>query len=401
MINTGALAGRTVFISGASRGIGEAIAVKCARDGANVAIAAKTAEPHPKLPGTIYTVAEKIEKAGGKALPCLVDIRDESAVQKAVAEAAKTFGGIDICINNASAISLTGTAETPMKRFDLMMGINTRGTYCVTQACLPHLKKSSHAHVLNNSPPLNMSPIWFKNHVAYTMAKYGMSMCVLGMAEELKDYNIGVNAIWPATAIATAAIDLIGGAEMMKTSRKPDIMADAAYAILCRDPTKFTGNFCIDEEIVQSEGVTDLDQYHHSPGEPLSPDFFLGDSYPAAEKLVSGDSGGSSGGISEMMNKFRPLLTPEVMNSTAIVFAVDFGEGGKWTFDMKDKGTISDSDDSPADVTFQMTEDVFVSIVKGEIQSTAAFMSGKMKIKGNLMEAMKLEGLFKKMRTKL
>lgn len=396
------LAGRTIFISGASRGIGEAIAVKCARDGANVAIAAKTAEPHPKLPGTIYTVAEKIEAAGGKALPCLVDIRDEHAVKKAVQETVDKFGGIDICINNASAISLTGTAETPMKRFDLMMGINTRGTYAVTQACLPYLKKSTHAHVLNNAPPLNMSPIWFKNHVAYTMAKYGMSMCVLGMAEEFRDYKIGVNAIWPATAIATAAVDMLGGDAMMNSSRTPAIMADAAYAMLCRDPAKFTANFCIDEEIMIEEGVTDLDQYAHCPGTPLSPDFFIGDSYPVPDPETGVSLGQkSAGGIGAMMDKFRPLLTPEVMHKTNIVFALNFGEGENWTFDMKNKGTISNNDDTPADVTFQMTEEVFLKIVKGEIQSTAAFMSGQMKISGNLMQAMQLEGLFKQMRTKL
>lgn len=401
MINSGILAGRTIFISGASRGIGEAIAVKCAKDGANVVVAAKTAEPHPKLPGTVYTVAESIEKAGGKALPCIVDIRDEVAVKRAVDEAVNKFGGIDICINNASAISLTGTEDTPMKRFDLMMGINARGTYCVTQACLPHLKKSSYAHILNNSPPLNMSPIWFRNHVAYTMAKYGMSMCVLGMAEEFADYKIGVNAIWPATAIATKAAEFIGGETLMNISRTPQIMADAAYAMLCRDPTKFTGNFCVDEEVLREEGITDFDQYHNCPGYPLAPDYFLGDTYPNEENTDLGPTPTASSNISKTMEKFRPILTPEIMSKIPIVFAIQFGESGTWTFDLKDKGTISENDDTPADVTFVMNEELFLKIVKGEVQSTAAFMSGQMKIKGNLMEAMKLEGLFKKMRAKL
>ena len=392
------LAGRTAFISGASRGIGESIALKLAKDGANVVVAAKTAEPHPKLPGTVYTVADKIEKVGGKALPCIVDIRDETSVKEAVKKAADHFGGIDICINNASAISLTSTLDTPMKRFDLMMSINTRGTYCVSQACLPYLKNSSHAHILNNSPPLNMNPVWFKHHVAYTMAKYGMSMCVLGMSEEFRSDNIGVNAIWPATAIATAAIDLIGGDAMRNASRKPEIMADAAYAILSKDPSKCTGNFYIDEDVLKAEGITDLDQYHHSPGNELAPDFFIGDSYPMPESTES--SGVVDIDIPSMMEKFKPLMTPELVSKTGLVFSIDFGNS-VWSFDLKDSGSIAIDSNLEADVLFEMNEDTFVKIVKGEIQSTAAFMAGQMKIKGNIMEAMKLESLFKKMRSKL
>ena len=269
------LEGKVLFITGASRGIGKAIALRAAKDGARIVIAAKTAEPHPKLPGTIYTAAEEIEAAGGKALPLMVDIRHEEQVAQAVAKTVETFGGIDICINNASAISLTGTLETPMKRFDLMHSINMRGTYAVSQACIPHLKKAKNPHILNLSPPLNMSPRWFKNHVAYTMAKYGMSMCVLGMAAELEEDGIGVNALWPRTTIATAAINMVGGEEMMRQSRKPEIMADAAHAILTSDARSCTGNFFIDEDLLRSRGVTDFEPYAMVKGEQLLPDFFL------------------------------------------------------------------------------------------------------------------------------
>jgi citronellol/citronellal dehydrogenase len=267
---------RTLFITGASRGIGLAIAKRAARDGANIVIAAKTTEPHPRLPGTIYTAAKEIEEAGGRALPCVVDIRDESQIAAAVAEAVATFGGIDILVNNASAISLTGTVATPMKRYDLMHGVNTRGTFACSQACIPHLKKSSNPHILNNSPPLNMEARWFAPHVAYTMAKFGMSMCVLGMAEELRPDGIAVNALWPRTVIATAAVqNLLGGDEAMRGSRKPEIMADAAYAILTRPSREFTGNFCIDEEVLRADGITDLDRYAVTPGAALLPDFFV------------------------------------------------------------------------------------------------------------------------------
>jgi citronellol/citronellal dehydrogenase len=269
------LQGKTLFITGASRGIGLAIALRAARDGANIVIAAKTTEPHPKLPGTIYTAAEEIAAAGGKALPLAVDVRDESQVLAAVARAVETFGGIDILVNNASAISLTGTLETPMKRFDLMHQINTRGTYLCSQACLPQLKKARNPHILNLAPPLNMAAKWFKNHVAYTMAKYGMSMCVLGMAEEFADDGIAVNALWPRTAIATAAIAMIGGPGMLAGCRTPAIMADAAHAILTRDSRSYTGQFAIDEDLLREAGATDFDSYSASPGSTLITDFFL------------------------------------------------------------------------------------------------------------------------------
>lgn len=273
---TSTLAGKTLFITGASRGIGKAIALRAAKDGANIVIAAKTTEEHPKLPGTIYTAAKEIEAAGGKALPCVVDIRDEAQIAAAVAKAVETFGGIDILINNASAISLTGTVATTMKRYDLMHGVNTRGTFACSQACIPHLRKAQNPHILNNSPPLNMEPRWFGPHVAYTMAKFGMSMCVLGMAEELKPEGIAVNALWPRTVIATSAVqNLLGGDATMRGSRTPEIMADAAYAILTKPSREFTGNFCIDDEVLKQEGVTDLSKYQSVPGAELYPDFFV------------------------------------------------------------------------------------------------------------------------------
>lgn len=269
------LKGKTIFITGASRGIGLAIALRAARDGANIAIAAKTAEPHPKLPGTIYTAAEEIEKAGGKALPLMVDIRFEDQVAAAIQETVKAFGGIDILVNNASAISLTGTLETPMKRYDLMHQINTRGTYCCSQAAIPYLKQAANPHILNLSPPLNMSAKWFQNHVAYTMAKYGMSMCVLGMAAEFADAGIAANALWPRTGIATAAIANLGGDVMMASCRKPEIMGDAAWWILTQPSRECTGNFFIDDDVLAKHGVTDFEQYAVTPGAKLMPDFFI------------------------------------------------------------------------------------------------------------------------------
>jgi citronellol/citronellal dehydrogenase len=270
------LKGKTIFISGGSRGIGLAIAKRAAEDGANIIIAAKTAEPHPKLPGTIYSAAEEIEQAGGRALPVVCDIRDDKAVTAAVTEGAEEFGGIDICVNNASAISLTPTLQTPMHRFDLMHQVNTRGTFLVSKTCLPHLLQSDNPHILNLSPPLNMVEKWFKNHVAYSIAKFGMSMCVLGMAGEFREKGIAVNALWPRTAIATAAIkNLLGGDEMINRSRKPEIMADAAHFILTQPSREFTGNFCIDDEILERAGVTDLTPYAVDPSNELMPDFFV------------------------------------------------------------------------------------------------------------------------------
>ena len=272
------LQGKTLFISGASRGIGLAIAKRAARAGANIAIAAKTAEPHPKLPGTIYTAATEIEEAGGKALPILCDIRFEDQVQAAIQQAVDTFGGIDICINNASAISPTGTLDTEMKRYDLMNEINTRGTFLVSKTCIPHLIKGNNAHILNLAPPLDMDAKWFAPHVAYTIAKMGMSLCTLGMSKELAPHKIAVNSLWPLTAIDTAAIrNVLGDDNMVKGCRLDSIMADAAYAILCRDSSTCTGNFYIDEAVLREEGVTDFDKYAVEPGADLFRDFFVPD----------------------------------------------------------------------------------------------------------------------------
>jgi citronellol/citronellal dehydrogenase len=270
------LQGKTLFITGASRGIGLAIAIRAARDGANIVIAAKSDTPHKYLSGTIYTAAEEIEAAGGNALPLRVDIRDQLAVEDAVQQAVDRFGAIDICINNASAISMTGTLETDMRRYDLMHAINARGTYLVSRACLPHLLKAANPHVLNLSPPLDMKPNWFGPHVAYTMAKFGMSMCVLGMAEEFKGQGIAFNALWPRTAIATAAMEFaITGAEGLKGCRTVDILSDAAYVILTRSSRECTGNFFIDDVMLYDAGVRDFDQYRVDPSQNLIPDFFV------------------------------------------------------------------------------------------------------------------------------
>lgn len=273
------LAGRTLVITGASRGIGLAIAKRAAADGANIVLLAKTTEANPKLPGTIYSAAEEVVAAGGQALPVATDIRDENAVAAAVAAAVERFGGVDILVNNASAISLTPTPMTPMKRFDLMFGVNVRGTYCCTQACLEELKKSAKAgrnpHVLNMSPPLSMKEHWFKGHVAYTMAKYGMSECTLGHAGEFRPFGIGVNSLWPRTAIATAALQMIPGVDT-NLCRKPEILADAAYLILTSDAKTTTGNFFIDDTLLAQHGVTDFDRYAVVPGtKNLIPDFFV------------------------------------------------------------------------------------------------------------------------------
>jgi citronellol/citronellal dehydrogenase len=270
------LRGKTLFITGASRGIGLAIGLRAARDGANVAIAAKTAEPNPKLPGTVFTAADEIDKAGGKGLGIVCDIRFEEQVAAAVKKAVEKFGGIDILVNNASAISLTRTEDTPMKRYDLMHQINTRGTFVCSQACIPFLKKASNPHILNISPPLNMEERWFAPHVAYTMAKFGMSMCVLGMAGELRGDGIAVNALWPRTAIATAAVqNLLGGETAIRGSRKPAIMGDAAHAILTKPSREFTGKFCIDDEVLLAEGKSDLGEYAMDPTASLLPDYFI------------------------------------------------------------------------------------------------------------------------------
>ncbi|XP_075228738.1 hydroxysteroid dehydrogenase like 2 [Lycorma delicatula] len=426
MINSGKLAGRTIFITGASRGIGKAIALKAAQDGANIVIAAKTAEPHPKLPGTIYTAAKEIEDAGGKALPCVVDVREESQVTAAVENAVKKFGGIDIVVNNASAINLTGTLETDMKRYDLMHNINTRGTFLVSKVCLPYLKKSPSPHILNLSPPLTMTPHWFRDHVAYTMAKYGMSMCVLGMAEEFRNDKIAVNALWPKTAIHTAAIEMLTGPDSGRHSRKPEIVADAAYAIFCRDPanSKNTGNFYIDEDVLKEEGLSQvqLDQYACDPSnkDNLMPDFFL-DGYTThnvgtgakefheKQNKTSSESSKSAapsgGSVQGIFNAIEANLSNELVSKTQAIFQfnVTGSEEGIWFVDLKSgsgaagKGKPS----STPDATLTMDSKNFFEMFSGKLKPAAAFMTGKLKISGNLQKAMKLEKLMGALKAKL
>ncbi len=270
-----ALQGKTLFITGASRGVGKAIALRAARDGANIVVAAKSVRSRDQLPGTIFSAAEEIEAAGGRALPVQTDIREEEQIGHAIELAVKTFGGIDILVNNASAIYLAGTADTPLKRFDLMHAVNVRGTFACTQACLPHLIKAENPHVLTLSPPLNLEPCWFGDHLAYTLSKYGMSMCVVGMAEEFRGHGIAVNALWPRTVIATAALAMLGGRVKPEQCRTPEILADAAHAIFTRDSRNCTGNFFIDDEVLAAEGVTDLSGYAVAPGAELYPDLFL------------------------------------------------------------------------------------------------------------------------------
>ncbi len=275
------LKGKTLFVTGASRGIGLAIALRAARDGANITIAAKTAEPHPKLPGTIHTAAAEIEAAGGRALPLMVDVRDEEQVKTALERTAAEFGGIDIVVNNASAIQLARTTEIDMKRFDLMHQINTRGTFMVSKHAIPYLEKASNPHILMLSPPLDMQEKWFAPHLAYSIAKYGMSLCVLGLAGELRGKGIAVNALWPRTTIATSAVkNLLGGDAIMRASRTPDILADAAYAVFAKPSRSYTGQFLIDDLVLGAEGVTDFEQYRVDPSQALMPDFFVPDDIP-------------------------------------------------------------------------------------------------------------------------
>ncbi|XP_014361629.2 hydroxysteroid dehydrogenase-like protein 2 isoform X1 [Papilio machaon] len=418
--NTGKLAGRTLFITGASRGIGKAIALKAAKDGANVVIAAKTAEPHPKLPGTIYTAAEEIEALGGKALPCIVDVREEKQVQAAIDEAVKKFGGIDILVNNASAISLTGTAQTDIKRYDLMHNINTRGTFLASKLCLPLLKNSNHAHILNLSPPLNMNPYWFSIHVAYTMAKYGMSMCVLGMSEEFKPFNIGVNALWPKTAIATAAIEMLTGDT--STSRKPEIVSDAAYLMLSQDPKKYTGNFAIDEDVIKQNGINDLTPYACDPKnvDNLLLDGFLDD--PAAighhrnvttasirryhtSTVNYSEKSEPEGQIPTLFGSISKVITPELVKKTQAVyqFNVKGKEEGVWHIDLKNgDGACGQGEPrNPPDATLTMDSTNFAEMFAGKLKPTTAFMMGKLKISGDLQKAMKLEKMMKSLKNKV
>lgn len=410
MLNTGKLSGLTVFITGGSRGIGKAIALKAARDGANIVIAAKTAEPHPKLPGTIYTAAKEIEEAGGNCLPCVVDVRDERQVADAVSKSISKFGAIDIVVNNASAISLTPTLDTEMKRYDLMHNINTRGTFLVSKMCIPYLRKSKHAHILNISPPLNMNPNWFKDHVAYTMAKYGMSMCVLGMAAELRADNIAVNALWPRTAIYTAAVEMLSGStEAKKLSRNPEIMADAAYAVLSRSVENCTGQFLIDDEVLQQEGITDLDQYASDPtykGD-LMMDFFLDeaphDGFNQGKEKSQAKKSDGIDTIEGIFTKINSHLTPEIAKGTnaCFLFVVKGDEDRTYYVDLTGNGSAGKGKSTTKpDATLTMEADKIEELFDGRLKAADAYMSGKLKISGSLMKAMKLEKLMKLLKAK-
>jgi len=422
MLNTGKLAGRVIFITGASRGIGKEIALKAARDGAKIVVAAKTAEPHPTLPGTIYSAAKEIEAAGGQALPCLVDVRDESAVQGAVQEVVRQFGGIDVVVNNASAISLTGTLETSMKKYDLMHNINTRGTYLVSKCCVPYLKKGKNPHILNISPPLNLNPRWFRDHVAYTMAKYGMSMCVLGMSEELRPDGIAVNALWPRTAIITAAMKMLGGSDVDRQCRKPEIMADAAYVMLTRDSRNYTGQFAIDDEVLRDVGVTDMDQYAVDPNATLMPDFFLDAAlednvkeafikqggqlkFDEGKEKAAEPAAADGGEIAKLFTHIEGFLSEEIVQSTGAVyqFEVTGKEAGQWFLDLKNgSGSCGRGEATAgADATFKMSSDDFLKMFGGKLKPAAAFMTGKMKLSGDMGKAMKLEKMMGKLKSKL
>ena len=410
MINTGKLAGCTIFITGASRGIGKSVALKAAKDGANIVIAAKTGEPHPKLPGTIYTAAQEIEKNGGRALPCIVDVRDEAQVQSAVENAVKKFGGIDIVVNNASAISLTGTLATDMKRYDLMNNVNARGTFLVSKLCLPHLLKSKNPHIVNISPPLNMNPFWFKNHVAYTMAKYGMSMCALGMAEEFRENGVAVNAMWPRTAIHTAAIEMLSGPSAADHSRKPEIMADAVYALICKDSRSTTGNFFIDEEFLRKEGISDFSSYACNPANEanLMLDFFL-DVDPAKENLINlqndSKNEAKTGKIANIFAAIDSNLSEDLVSKTGAIyqFNVKGDEAGTWFVDLKNgKGATGKGEPGqPADAILTMDSQNFFAMFSGKLKPASAFMMGKLKITGNIQKAMKLEKLMTSLKSKL
>ncbi|KAM9650615.1 LOW QUALITY PROTEIN: hydroxysteroid dehydrogenase-like protein 2 [Trichechus inunguis] len=374
----------------------------------------KTAQLHPKVPGTIYTAAEEIEAAGGKALPCVVDVRDEQQISGSVEKAVEKCGGIDILVNNASAIALSSTLDTPTKKVDLMMNVNTRGTYLTSKACIPHLKTSKIAHILNLSPPPNLNPLWFKQHCAYTIAKYGMSVCVLGMAEEFKG-EIAVNALWPKTTIHTAAMDMLGGAGIESQCRKVDIIADAAYSIF-KKPKNFTGNFIIDENILK-EGIQNFDVYAVKPGHPLMPDFFL-DELPGTvnAKMESRDAAPAikegkqmpqpkGGSVEETFRIVKETLSEDTVKAAQAVYQFELSgeDGGTWFLDLKSKGGNVGCGEPPAqaDVVMSISTEDFIKMFSGKLNPTMAFMSGKWKIKGNMALAIKLDKLMTQMNARL
>jgi len=349
-------------------------------------------------------------------LPCVVDVRHEESVSEAVDNAVKQFGGLDILINNASAISLTGTLETPMKKYDLMNQINARGTYMTSRVCLPYLLKGVNPHILNISPPLNMKPRWFGNHVAYTMAKYGMSMCVLGMAEEFQG-RVGVNALWPRTAIITAAMEMLGGKDIDTSCRKPEIMADAAYIMLCRDGASYTGHFAVDDAVLHEEGVTNFDSYAVDPKAALMPDFFLdefdsfgaggvtSDAIPAPPKEEPVQQAAPGGPVEQVFTQLESLLSPELCERVRAVYAFEVSgdEPGTWYIDLKHAPGAIGAGAPPggADATFRLNDKNFIKLFNGQLKAANAFMTGRLKISGDMGKALKLEKLMGKMAAKL
>lgn len=419
-MNKGIFAGKTVLVTGSSRGIGRAIALKFARDGANVVVAAKTVEPHPKLEGTIHATAKEVEQVGGKSLAVQLDLRDEETVKGAIDKTIAKFGGIDLLVNNASAIFIAQAEDTPMKRFDLMNSINVRGTYMMSKYAIPHLKKAQNPHIINLSPPLELEHQWFSHNTAYTMSKYGMTLSAFGLAAELRGM-VGVNALWPKTAIWTAAMNMLGGEDSRKGSRKPSIMADAAYAIACKDKS-VSGNFYIDEELLREEGIVDFDQYAECPGNPLLPDFFLParilkefdpnllksltqqvvDKIPDKENVPTGGITSNDGPVASIFAAVSGAVTDDIkddLNSTLHFQISD----KNWTLVSKKGLALEVKSEKPekADVTMITDDATFVKMAKGEVKPTSAFMSGKLKIKGSMGVALKVEKLFGKLKGKL
>lgn len=409
-----------MFVTGSSRGIGKAIALKFARDGANVVVAAKTVDPHPKLEGTIHETAREVEQAGGNSLAVQLDLRDEETVKSAVDKTIEKFGGIDLLINNASAIFIAQAEDTPMKRFDLMNSINVRGTFMMSKYAIPYLKKAQNPHIINLSPPLELRHQWFSQNTAYTMSKYGMTLSAYGLAAELGG-QVGVNALWPKTAIWTAAMNMLGGQDARKGSRKPSIMADAAYAIACKDKS-VTGNFYIDEELLKQEGVQDFEQYAEVPGSPLLPDFFLPErvlkdfdpklleslskQVASSNKTTSSTmtSQGGDGPVAAVFASASTVVTDEIKDDINATLHFVISEKS-WTLVSKKDGPLQVLNSAPVDgkgdVMLTTDEETFIKMAKGEVKPTSAFMGGKLKIKGSMGLALKVEKMFGKLKGKL
>uniref|UniRef100_A0A6G1SNV3 Hydroxysteroid dehydrogenase-like protein 2 n=1 Tax=Aceria tosichella TaxID=561515 RepID=A0A6G1SNV3_9ACAR len=416
-MNRGVYAGKTVFVTGSSRGIGKAIALKFAKDGANVVVAAKTVEPHPKLEGTIHLTAKEVEQAGGNSLAVQLDLRDEETIKSAIDKTIEKFGGLDLLVNNASAIFIAQSEDTPMKRYDLMHSINVRGTFMMSKYAIPHLKRAKNPHIINLSPPIELKDQWFAPNTAYTMSKYGMSLSAFGLAAELRGV-VGVNALWPKTAIWTAAMNMLGGDESRKGSRKSSIIADAAYAIACKDKS-VSGNFYIDEELLREEGVKDFEQYAEVPGHPLLPDFFLPERVlkdfdpnllESLTKQVTGNKASKhesvpagDGPVAAVFAAASGAITDDIKDDLNAVLHFQISDK-HWTMISKKGSPLEVKHDKPeqkADVLLVTDDATFIKMAKSELKPTSAFMGGKLKVKGNMGLALKVEKLFGKLKGKL